>query len=172
MGDFGRDRDIGRYQTVEVLGHGAYGRVYKARDTLTGAYIAMKKMTLNLETEGVPTTSLREVCLLRELNHPNIVTLHDVVVTEKKLFLIFEYLEKDLRKVLDEQVITGPQIKKIMHQLTKALCFCHSRRFMHRDLKPENILIDSNFNIKVADFGLARAYTIPGRPYTNEVQTL
>mmetsp|Transcript_23428 Transcript_23428/g.23173 ORF Transcript_23428/g.23173 Transcript_23428/m.23173 type:complete len:173 (-) Transcript_23428:405-923(-) len=172
MSEFGRDRDIDRYQTVEVLGHGAYGRVYKARDTVTGAYIALKRMTLNLETEGVPTTSLREVCLLRELTHPNIVALYDVVITEKKLFLIFEYIEKDLRKVMEEQALQAPQIKKIMHQLMKALCFCHSRRFMHRDLKPENILIDTNFNIKVADFGLARAYTIPGRPYSNEVQTL
>jgi len=161
-----------RFEPIEILGHGAYGRVYKARDTHTGTFIAMKKMNIDLEREGVPTTTLREVALLKELNHPNIVRLHDVIVTEKKLYLIFEFLERDLRKTLDNCVLSSEQVKKIMQQILQALLFCHSRRFMHRDLKPENILVDEEFNIKIADFGLARAYQIPGKPYTNEVQTL
>ena len=169
---FGRSRDPNRYETIEILGHGAYGRVYKARDIENNTYIAMKKMNIDLEREGVPTTTLREVALLKELSHPYIVKLFDVVVTEKKLFLIFEFLEKDLRKALDEAPLSAEQIRKIMSQILEALVFCHSRRFMHRDLKPENILIDNEFNIKLADFGLARAYQIPGKPYTNEVQTL
>jgi cyclin-dependent kinase 2 len=155
-----------------MLGHGAYGKVYKARDKETNTFIAMKKMNIDLEREGVPTTTLREVSLLKELNHPNIVKLFDVIVTENKLYLIFEYMERDLRKVLDASCLTSEQIKKIMFQILDALSFCHSRRFMHRDLKPENILVDEEFNIKIADFGLARAYQIPGKVYTNEVQTL
>ncbi|OMJ68888.1 hypothetical protein SteCoe_33525 [Stentor coeruleus] len=170
--NFRRSHDSTRYEPVEVLGHGAYGRVYKARDIEKNTYIAMKKMNIDLEREGVPTTTLREVALLKELNHMHIVKLFDVVVTEKKLFLIFEFLDKDLRKVLDESPLNGEQIRKIMGQILDALVFCHSRRFMHRDLKPENILIDTELNIKLADFGLARAYQIPGKPYTNEVQTL
>lgn len=164
--------DSNRFEPIEMLGHGAYGRVYKARDTHNGTYIAMKKMNIDLEREGVPTTTLREVALLKELNHPNIVRLHDVIVTEKKLYLIFEFLERDLRKVLDNQVLSPEQVRKIMQQILQALTFCHTRRFMHRDLKPENILVDEDFNIKLADFGLARAYQIPGKPYTSEVQTL
>lgn len=169
---FGRARDSSRYEPIEILGHGAYGRVYKARDTENNTYIAMKKMNIDLEREGVPTTTLREVALLKELSHIYIVKLYDVVVTEKKLYLIFEFLDKDLRKAFDEAPLTGDQIKKVMEQILEALVYCHSRRFMHRDLKPENILIDADFNIKLADFGLARAYQIPGKPYTNEVQTL
>lgn len=172
MSNFRRSYDSARYEPVEILGHGAYGRVYKARDIENNTYIAMKKMNIDLEREGVPTTTLREVALLKELNHMHIVKLFDVVVTEKKLFLIFEFLERDLRKLLDEAPLSGEQIRKIMSQILDALVFCHSRRFMHRDLKPENILIDSELNIKLADFGLARAYQIPGKPYTNEVQTL
>ena len=161
-----------RYEPTEMVGHGAYGKVYKARDKDTNTFIAMKKMNINLEREGVPTTTLREVTLLKELNHPNIVRLFDVIVTEKQLYLIFEYIERDLRKVLDANCLTSGQIRKIMLQILEALNYCHSRRFMHRDLKPENILVDDDFNIKLADFGLARAYQIPGKVYTSEVQTL
>ena len=155
-----------------MLGHGSYGRVYRARDVENNTYIAMKKMNIDLESGGVPTTTLREVALLKEMSHPHIVKLFDVVVTERKLFLIFEFLEKDLRKALDEAPFGAEQTRKIMSQILGALVFCHSRRFMHRDLKPANILIDNEFNIKLADFGLARTCQIPGKPYTNEVQTL
>jgi len=174
MSGFGHNRSLERFQTHERLGNGSYGQVYRARDTQTQSDIAMKKMNLNLETEGVPTTVIREVSLLRELNHPNIVKFHDIIVTENRLFLIFELLEKDLRKLMEEVPagIDENAIKRIIFQTLKALNFCHARRFMHRDLKPENILLDRNSDVKVADFGLARAFQIPGKPYTNEVQTL
>ena len=170
---FGRP-ELSRYSTVSVLGQGAYGKVYKARDTQSGQFIAMKKTLHNFEREGVPTTVLREICLLRELTHPNIVNLKDIVVTERRLYLIFEFVESDLRKFI--QTHEGPlptlQIKRIMLQMLEGICFCHSRRIMHRDLKPENILISEEQSVKIADFGLARAFQIPMRPYTNEVQTL
>lgn len=170
---FGRP-ELSRYPTVAVLGQGAYGKVYKARDTQSGQFIAMKKTLHNFEREGVPTTVLREICLLRELTHPNIVNLKDIVVTERRLYLIFEFVESDLRKFIQKH--EGPllpmQIKRIMYQMLEGICFCHSRRIMHRDLKPENILISEDQTVKIADFGLARAFQIPLRPYTNEVQTL
>jgi serine/threonine protein kinase len=170
---FGRP-ELSRYPTVAVLGQGAYGKVYKARDTQTGQFIAMKKTLHNFEREGVPTTVLREICLLRELNHENIVSLKDIVVTERRLYLIFEFVESDLRKFIHnhEGPINPMEIKRIMYQMLKGICFCHSRRIMHRDLKPENILVSENATVKIADFGLARAFQIPMRPYTNEVQTL
>lgn len=163
---------IGRFDQREEIGRGSYGTVFKARDLHTNRIIAMKTMNVDLEREGVPTTTLREVALLKELTHRNIVTLYDVVMTDKKVFLIFEYLEKDLRKVLTDVHPNAGQIRRIMSQLFEAIVFCHSRRFMHRDLKPENILLDNELTVKVADFGLARAYQIPGRPYSNEVQSL
>jgi len=170
---FGRP-ELSRYSTVAVLGQGAYGKVYKARDTQSGQFIAMKKTLHNFEREGVPTTVLREICLLRELAHPNIVNLKDIVVTERRLYLIFEFVESDLRKFLQrhEGSLSAMQVKRIMYQMLEGICFCHSRRIMHRDLKPENILISEDQTVKIADFGLARAFQIPMRPYTNEVQTL
>lgn len=116
MSEFGQERDLQRYETLQTLGQGAYGRVYRARDTATGNYIAMKRINLDLDTEGVPTTVLREVCLLRELNHNHIVELHDVVVTDSRLYLIFEYLDKDLRKLLDDTNSLEPNlIRNIMY---------------------------------------------------------
>jgi len=170
---FGRP-ELSRFTTVSVLGQGAYGKVYKARDTQSGLFIAMKKTLHNFEREGVPTTVLREICLLRELTHPHIVNLKDIVVTERRLYLIFEFVESDLRKFIraQEGPIPAMQVKRIMYQTLEGVCFCHSRRIMHRDLKPENILISEDQTIKIADFGLARAFQIPMRPYTNEVQTL
>ena len=171
---FGRP-ELSRYSTVAVLGQGAYGKVYKAHDTLTGEFIAMKKTLHNFEREGVPTTVLREICLLRELTHRNIVALKDIVVTERRLYLIFEFVESDLRRFIQDtpDTLHPMLVKKIMFQILEATCFCHCRRIMHRDLKPENILIrPTDAVVKIADFGLARAFQIPMRPYTNQVQTL
>ena len=166
---------LSRYSRIGVLGQGAYGKVYKANDNVTGEWIAMKKTLHDFMREGVPTTVLREICLLRELRHDNIVNLKDVVVAENRLYLIFEFVEYDLRKFTKE--LTCPwdpnQIREIMRQILNGVYFCHARRVLHRDLKPENVLINpSNMQVKIADFGLARAYQIPIRPYTNQVQTL
>lgn len=171
--DFGRP-ELSRYSRIGLLGQGAYGKVYKAHDTVSGEFIAMKKTLHDFEREGVPTTVLREICLLRELKHENIVNLKDVVVTEHRLYLIFEYVEYDLRKFLKEQqgALDPSQLREIMKQILIAVYFCHSRRVLHRDLKPDNVLISANMQVKIADFGLARVYQIPIRPYTNEVQTL
>jgi serine/threonine protein kinase len=171
--DFGRP-ELSRYSRIGLLGQGAYGKVYKAHDTVSGEFIAMKKTLHDFEREGVPTTVLREICLLRELKHDNIVNLKDVVVTEHRLYLIFEYVEYDLRKFLKEQqgALDSSQLREIMKQILIAVYFCHSRRVLHRDLKPDNVLISANMQVKIADFGLARVYQIPIRPYTNEVQTL
>lgn len=100
----------------------------------------------------------------------------DVVWNENKLQLIFEYLNVDLKKYLEdypEDVFPKPDlVKSLLKQLLHGLAYCHSKRIIHRDLKPANILIDKEYNLKIADFGLARAFSIPIRPYTKEVCNL
>lgn len=116
----------------------------------------------------------REISLLKELRHPAIVRLYDVVHTERKLTLVFEYLDQDLKKYLD--VCAGgcdPTIvKSFLYQLITGVAYCHRHRVLHRDLKPQNLLINREGELKLADFGLARAFGIPVRSYTHEVVTL
>ncbi|XP_074871007.1 cyclin-dependent kinase 3 isoform X4 [Carettochelys insculpta] len=89
------------FQKVEKIGEGTYGVVYKARNKQTGQLVALKKIRLDSETEGVPSTAIREISLLKELKHPNIVRLLDVVHSQKKLYLVFEYLNQDLKKYME-----------------------------------------------------------------------
>lgn len=163
------------FQKVEKIGEGTYGVVYKAKDKLTGRMVALKKIRLDTESEGVPSTAIREISLLKELDHPNIVRLLDVVHSEKKLYLVFEYLNLDLKKYMDVSPPSGlslPLVKSYLNQLLQGIAYCHSHRVLHRDLKPQNLLIDTDGNIKLADFGLARAFGVPVRTYTHEVVTL
>ena len=149
--------------------------VYKATCNATGVTVALKKIRLEVEDEGVPSTALREISLLKELAHPNIVDLMDVEHSENRLYLVFEWLDKDLKKYMDSCGPEGmglPLVKSYMFQLLKGMAVCHSRGIMHRDLKPQNLLINRQGELKIADFGLARAFQIPIRAYTHEVVTL
>ncbi|XP_058790307.1 cyclin-dependent kinase 1 [Phymastichus coffea] len=161
---------------IEKIGEGTYGVVYKGKHKRTGEIVAMKKIRLESEDEGVPSTAIREISLLKELKHPNIVSLMDVLMEESKLYLIFEYLTMDLKKYMDTlgngKLMEPSLVKSYLYQITRAILFCHQRRVLHRDLKPQNLLIDKKGVIKVADFGLGRAFGIPVRVYTHEVVTL
>ncbi|XP_051532627.1 cyclin-dependent kinase 2 isoform X2 [Myxocyprinus asiaticus] len=95
------------FQKVEKIGEGTYGVVYKAKNKITGETVALKKIRLDTETEGVPSTAIREISLLKELNHPNIVKLRDVIHTENKLYLVFEFLHQDLKRFMDASSVTG-----------------------------------------------------------------
>lgn len=150
--------------------------VYKARDKVTNETIALKKIRLEQEDEGVPSTAIREISLLKEMQHGNIVRLQDVVHSEKRLYLVFEYLDLDLKKHMDSSpdFAKDPRmIKRFLYQILRGIAYCHSHRVLHRDLKPQNLLIDRQTNaLKLADFGLARAFGIPVRTFTHEVVTL
>jgi len=164
------------YLKIEKIGEGTYGVVYKGRHKGTGQIVAMKKIRLESEEEGVPSTAVREISLLKELQHPNVVRLLDVLMQESRLYLIFEFLSMDLKKYLDSipsgQYMDTMLVKSYLHQILEGIVFCHCRRVLHRDLKPQNLLIDTNGVIKLADFGLARAFGVPVRVYTHEVVTL
>jgi len=164
---------------IEKIGEGTYGVVYKAMDKSTGKMVALKKIRLETESEGVPSTAIREISLLKELTHPNVVHLFDIVHGNKHLYLVFEYLEQDLKKLLDsaksnpvDEELWSNLVKSYLYQLLKAIAFCHVHLILHRDLKPQNLLIDRTGSIKLADFGLARTFGVPVRTYTHEVVTL
>lgn len=166
-------RILNLFQKLEKIGEGTYGVVYKAKDRQTGKVIALKKIRLDTDTEGVPSTAIREIALLRELSHPNIVQLLDVIHSHDRLFLVFEYLNQDLKKYMDTcKTVDMALVKSYLYQLLSGIAYCHSHRVLHRDLKPQNLLIDTEGNIKLADFGLARAFGLPVRSYTHEVVTL
>ncbi|XP_034237369.1 cyclin-dependent kinase 1 [Thrips palmi] len=164
------------YLKIEKIGEGTYGVVYKGRNKVTGQIVAMKKIRLESEDEGIPSTAIREISLLKELQHPNIVRLLQHVMEEPRLYLIFEFLSMDLKKHMDQlkagECLPPETVRSYLYQITQAILFCHKRRVFHRDLKPQNLLIADKGIIKVADFGLGRAFGIPVRVYTHEVVTL
>ncbi len=149
--------------------------MFKGRNRQTGELVALKEIHLDSE-EGTPSTAIREISLMKELKHENIVSLHDVIHTENKLMLVFEYMDKDLKKYMDSRGDRGQldyiTIKSFMQQLLRGIQFCHDNRVLHRDLKPQNLLINTKGQLKLADFGLARAFGIPVNTFSNEVVTL
>uniref|UniRef100_A0A3B4B8V5 Cyclin-dependent kinase 4 n=1 Tax=Periophthalmus magnuspinnatus TaxID=409849 RepID=A0A3B4B8V5_9GOBI len=159
------------YEPVAEIGGGAYGTVYKARNTESGQFVALKSVRVQTDQNGLPISTVREVALLRRLeqfDHPNVVRLMDVCATQRsdqetKVTLVFEHVDQDLKTYLEKAPPAGLSqecIKDMMKQLLCGLVFLHSNCVIHRDLKPENILVTSQGQIKLADFGLARIYSL------------
>ncbi|XP_078343348.1 cyclin-dependent kinase 17-like isoform X2 [Oculina patagonica] len=161
------------YVKLDKLGEGTYATVFKGKSKLTDNLVALKEIRLEHE-EGAPCTAIREVSLLKDLKHSNIVTLHDIVHTPKSLTLVFEYLEKDLKQYMDDcgGIMSMNNVRIFLYQLLRGLHYCHTRKVLHRDLKPQNLLINDKGELKLADFGLARAKSVPTKTYSNEVVTL
>uniref|UniRef100_A0AAY5EL55 cyclin-dependent kinase n=1 Tax=Electrophorus electricus TaxID=8005 RepID=A0AAY5EL55_ELEEL len=161
------------YIKLDKLGEGTYATVFKGRSKLTDNLVALKEIRLEHE-EGAPCTAIREVSLLKDLKHANIVTLHDIVHTDKSLTLVFEYLDKDLKQYMDDcgNIMSMHNVKIFLFQILRGLAYCHRRKVLHRDLKPQNLLINERGELKLADFGLARAKSVPTKTYSNEVVTL
>lgn len=166
------------FEKICTIGRGSYGVVYKVRRRASGDIAALKRVRLNPSVlgseEGIPSSSLREIAALKNLNHPNILQLHDIIHTGTSLYLVFEHLDQDLKKTLYETQ-SGFNIKIVrsfMCQLLKAISFCHSRRILHRDIKLQNLLVNKNGIVKLADFGLARGMAMPLQVYTKDVVTL
>ncbi|PSS37164.1 hypothetical protein PHLCEN_2v1037 [Hermanssonia centrifuga] len=147
----------------------------QGRSRTTNEIVALKEIHLDAE-EGTPSTAIREISLMKELKHVNIVRLYDVIHTETKLVLIFEYCERDLKKYMDAHGERGAldpvTVRSFMYQLLRGTAFCHENRVLHRDLKPQNLLINRKGELKLGDFGLARAFGVPVNTFSNEVVTL
>lgn len=162
------------YTVLEKIGEGTYGTVYKALCHETGERVAIKRIKVSPEEDGVPSTALREISLLKALGHANVVQLHGVYCSGRYLNLVFECLDMDLRVYLKKYgQIRGRPLRSAVLQCLRGVEFCHSRRILHRDLKPQNVLIDvASMRLVLADFGLARAFSVPSKIYTHEVVTL
>ncbi|XP_058216551.1 probable serine/threonine-protein kinase At1g54610 isoform X2 [Rhododendron vialii] len=165
------------FEKIDKIGSGTYSNVYKARDTVTGKIVALKKVRFdNLEPESVRFMS-REIIILRRLDHPNVIKLEGLVTSRMScsLYLVFEYMEHDLAGLAASPEIkfTVAQVKCYMHQLLSGLEHCHNRGVLHRDIKGSNLLIDNGGVLKIADFGLATIVDPSHKhPLTSRVVTL
>jgi len=176
--------DVSKYEKLSKIGQGTFGEVFKARHRQTKKIIALKKVLMENEKEGFPITALREIKILQLLKHENVVSLFEICRTKEganenraTFYLVFEFCDHDLAGLLNNVHVkfSLPEIKEIMNQLLKGLYFIHNNKILHRDLKTANILITKTGKLKLADFGLARAFSIQNQKpnkYTNRVVTL
>jgi cyclin-dependent kinase len=160
-----------RYNRIEKIGEGTYGVVYKAKDKRNGGKIvALKKIRLATQDEGVPSTAIREISLLKELSqHRNIVSLLDVVHVDHKLWLVFEFLDQDLKRYLDDvpRLLSLPLVKSYTYQLIKGIAFCHSHRVLHRDLKPQSMSKSAKTKKNLEPPQVKRTTRAPAQANTN-----
>ena len=146
-----------KYEVIGVVGEGAYGIVYKCKDRDTKEFVAIKKFK-ETEDEIVKKTMRRELKMLQLLKHENVVEFKNAFKKKGNLFLVFEYVEKNLLELLQESPsgLEPSLIKKLIYQLCKAIKYLHDQNVIHRDIKPENLLINNDMLLKLCDFGFAR----------------
>ena len=156
---------MNKYEVLGVVGEGAYGVVLKCRNKDTGNILAIKKFKESEDDEVVRKTTLREVKILRMLRQPNIVSLREAFRRKGKLYLVFEYVEKNLLEVLEENPngLDPRIVRRYIFQLCRAIEFCHRNSVIHRDIKPENLLVNPDHTLKLCDFGFARTVQNPGQ---------
>ncbi|XP_040279632.1 cyclin-dependent kinase-like 5 isoform X4 [Bufo bufo] len=149
---------MNKFEVLGVVGEGAYGVVLKCRHKETKEIVAIKKFKDSEENEEVKETTLRELKMLRTLKQENIVELKEAFRRRGKLYLVFEYVEKNMLELLEEMPNGVPpeKVKNYIYQLIKAIHWCHKNDIVHRDIKPENLLISYNDILKLCDFGFAR----------------
>lgn len=156
------------YDILDKLGEGTFGEVHKARQKSTGAVVALKRIFLHDEKEGFPLTALREIRILKSLDHKNILPLIDMTIqrgdrTQRKkgvVSMVSPYMDHDMAGLLANPNVNLqlPHIKCYMKQLLEGINYLHQENYLHRDIKTANILIDNRGNLQIADFGLARYY--------------
>nr|XP_049704479.1 cyclin-dependent kinase-like 4 isoform X4 [Helicoverpa armigera] len=165
-------RAMERYEKLAKLGEGSYGLVYKCRNRDTGEIVAVKKFVENEDDPLIRKIALREIRMLKNLKHPNLVNLIEVFRRKRKLHLVFEYCDHTVLHELEKYPAGCPELlsKQIIWQTLQGVAYCHRHNCIHRDVKPENILLTSEGVVKLCDFGFARMIS-PGESYTDYVAT-
>ncbi|KAG6854431.1 hypothetical protein C0991_006975 [Blastosporella zonata] len=154
-----------RVQTT--IGEGTFGEVHKAIQKKTRRIVALKRILMHNEKEGMPVTALREIKILKALNHPSIVEILDMFVTRStakdplSVYMVFPYMDHDLAGLLENEraKLSHSQIKLYMKQLLEGTEYMHRNHILHRDMKAANLLISNDGSLRIADFGLARSYS-------------
>ena len=163
------------FEVIRELGTGEYGRVVLAFDRTHKARVAVKLVARD-KARGAPPSILREVALLREIDHPQIIKLHDVVFSAKYICLLYEPADCDLHRLIaGRQRLPARKVTDIMYMLFQGLAELHERGILHRDLKPANVLVkrgERGVKVKIGDFGLSRATDCPAQAYASEVVSL
>lgn len=163
-----RLKEVSIFTDKKVIGKGTFGEVFMAKNSQQGGKpYALKRIMMENEKEGFPITAMREIKILKKLNHPNILKIEEIVFQQPassnqnrgSVYLVFELMKHDLAGVFDFKIqFTVPQIKCLMIQLLNGLKYLHDNRILHRDIKGANILMNENGLVKLADFGLARQF--------------
>eukprot|EP00754_Rhynchopus_humris_P046625 Rhum_TRINITY_DN6178_c1_g1::Rhum_TRINITY_DN6178_c1_g1_i1::g.19296::m.19296/K08824/CDKL; cyclin-dependent kinase-like len=173
---------MNKYEVLGTVGEGVYGTVFRCRNRQTGEVVAVKKFKESEDVDSVRKTSLREVKMLRTLrDHAGIVTLLEAFRRKGRLYLVFEYVGRNLLEELEQHPrgLAPELVRRYTYMLSRALHSCHSERIIHRDIKPENLLINGRERtLKLCDFGFARMTGSAGSaggsssgPYTDYVAT-
>ncbi|XP_068655686.1 cyclin-dependent kinase G-2-like isoform X2 [Aristolochia californica] len=169
-------RSVDEFEKLNKIDEGTYGVVFRARDMKAGEIVALKKVKMAKEREGFPLTSLREINILLSFHHPSIVDVKEVVVGSdlNQIFMVMEYMEHDLKGLMEtmKQPFSQSEVKCLMLQLLEGIKYLHDNWVLHRDLKTSNLLLNNRGELKICDFGLARQYGSPLKPYTHLVVTL
>ncbi|KXJ77645.1 hypothetical protein RP20_CCG007002 [Aedes albopictus] len=157
------EEHIGKYKLLKTIGKGNFAKVKLAKHVPTSKEVAIKIIDKTQLNASSLQKLYREVRIMKLLDHPNIVKLFQVIETEKTLYLVMEYASGG--EVFDYLVLHGRMKEKEarakFRQIVSAVQYCHQKRIIHRDLKAENLLLDSEMNIKIADFGFSNQFT-PG----------
>ncbi|OQV15963.1 Cyclin-dependent kinase 7 [Hypsibius exemplaris] len=165
-----------RYEIIAYLGEGQFALVYKARDRIEDRIVAMKKIKMGGRDEarlGLNRSAIREIKIMQELHHVNVVALLDVITTGPNVTLILDFMDFDLDTVIRDGgiVLTPANVKAYSIMTLRGVAYLHRNWILHRDLKPDNLLLNVKGDLKITDFGLAKPFGTPTRQFTSQVVT-
>jgi serine/threonine protein kinase len=156
----------GRYALLKKLGEGGKGLVYKARDTVLNRVVAVKILKSAVTSEEAYSRFMTEAQAVAKLNHPNIVSIHDIGKEDGKQFFVLEFVDgeslRDLMQTYPEGKCDIQTVLRIGMDVCSTLQYAHSEKVLHRDIKPENVMITKDGTAKLMDFGLAKMIGQPG----------
>eukprot|EP00026_Physarum_polycephalum_P003454 Phypoly_transcript_03465.p1 GENE.Phypoly_transcript_03465~~Phypoly_transcript_03465.p1 ORF type:complete len:338 (-),score=55.26 Phypoly_transcript_03465:176-1189(-) len=162
-----------KYEKKHTIGQGTFGVVSLAIEKATGKKVALKKIRLLSAKDGVNFTALREIKVLQEIKHENVIGLIESFSHKSNIHLAFDFMDYDLEAIIKDRniILAEADIKSYMLQVLRGVEVLHKNWILHRDLKPNNLLLDNTGCLKIADFGFARTFGSPNNQMTHEVVT-